>query len=155
MHSKALLCALIFASVGAITAFAGPVGGWIPARVLGMEYPREAKFARISGTVQVSCSIQDDGTVSDVSVLSGHPVLASHVKTNIERWSFKRDSVQANLHAPVVVTYVFRLEGSCNHHVACNQEFWYELPDRVINISELPTINTSETGPSGNTSTNK
>ena len=95
MHSKALLCALIYAAVGTITAFAGSVGGWNPARVLGMEYPREAKFARISGTVQVSCSIQDDGTVSDVSVLSGHPVLARHVKTNIERWSFKRDSVQA------------------------------------------------------------
>jgi TonB family protein len=149
MHSKALLCALIFAALGAITAFAGSVGGWIPARVLGMEYPREAKFARISGTVQVSCSIQDDGTVSDVSVLSGHPVLARHVKTNIERWSFKRASVQAKLHAPVVVTYVFRLEGSCNHHVACNQEFWYELPDRVVIISELPNINYNRDRPNG------
>lgn len=155
MHSKALLFALIFAAVGTITAFAGSVGGWIPARVLGMEYPRGAKFARISGTVRVSCSIQDDGTVSDVTILSGHPVLAGHVKTNIERWSFKRDSVQAKLHTPFVVTYVFQLEGSCNHHVACNQEFWYELPDRVVIISELPTINTSETGPSGDTSTNK
>jgi len=149
MHSKPFICALVLAAAGAITAFAGSVDRWIPARVLSMEYPLEAKFARISGTVQVSCSTQHDGTVSDVTVLSGHPVLARHVKENIKRWSFKRASEQVEPNAPVVVTYVFRLEGSCNHHLSCNQEFWYELPDRVVVISEMPRVNTNKIEPTG------
>jgi TonB family protein len=149
MHSKAFLCALIYAAIAVVTVFAGSSDGWIPSRVLSMEYPREAKFARISGTVQVSGSIQDDGTISKVTVLSGHPVLARHVKTNIERWNFKRVPGQTGFHAPVVVTYIFRLEGSCDHHVACNQEFWYESPDRVVIVSEVPKLNTNETGPTG------
>jgi TonB family protein len=82
---------------------------------LGMSYPREAMFARIEENVKIRCSIRDDGSVSRVAVLSGHPVLARSAKKNAERWTFKNVSERIKaVGGAAIVTYTFQLKGSCD-----------------------------------------
>jgi hypothetical protein len=40
------------------------------------EYPQSAQRMNLSGTVQVRAIVRADGTVKDVKVIGGHPLLA-------------------------------------------------------------------------------
>src|SRR5437867_9179052 len=72
--------------------------GWIPKRIVSMEYPRLAGQARIQGQVQVECAINPDGSVrsTKVSSVSGsanaHPLLAEAAQKNARKWTFMRNS---------------------------------------------------------------
>lgn len=132
---------LFFTVVLAASIHARPATVWTPAKVLAMVYPREARSARIEGTVQAKCLIKEDGTVADVVILSGHPVLARSAKANLLRWAFRRVEAGKQTEENAVVTYDFKLEGNCDKYNRCNEEFWYEAPDRVTIVSELPNIN--------------
>jgi TonB family protein len=107
-----------------------------------MRYPRVARAARIEGTVRVKCSIRPDGSVASVTIISGHPLLQQAVKDNLLRWKFRSaDRDSSNALDEFVVTYTFQLTGNCDKYNRCNEEFWYEYPDRVSVISEMPNLN--------------
>jgi TonB family protein len=141
MVLKKSLRVLFLCAASLPTYNAESLAAWLPARVLGAVYPREAKFARIEGTVRARCIIREDGSVAEVVILSGHPVLARSVKANLLRWTFRRADSDRKVLEEYVLTYNFRFEGSCDHHKGCKEEFWYEYPDRVTIVSELPNIN--------------
>ncbi len=122
------------------TAKAQDSGRWIPARVLGAVYPQVAKFSRISGTVEAKCNLRANGSVATVDIVSGHPVLAHYVKSNLLQWMFTLEGNTKTVKGEVHVIFIFRFDGDCDRHKECKEQFWFDFPERVTVISELPTV---------------
>jgi TonB family protein len=54
------------------------------------EYPPLAKQARISGVVQLQVVIATDGTVKDIAVISGHPLLIPPSIEAVKQWQYQQ-----------------------------------------------------------------
>lgn len=53
------------------------------------EYPEIAAKMRISGVVQVQAVVRADGTVKEVNVIGGHPMLADAAVRAVMKWRFE------------------------------------------------------------------
>jgi len=53
------------------------------------EYPPLAKMARIQGTVRLDATISKDGTIQDLKVISGHPLLVKSALDAVQRWRYQ------------------------------------------------------------------
>ncbi len=53
------------------------------------EYPPLAKMARIQGTVRLEAIISKDGTIQDLKVLTGHPLLVKSAIEAVSRWRYQ------------------------------------------------------------------
>lgn len=60
----------------------------------GFKYPPIARVTRISGTVISRVSVDANGSVSQVSIERGHPLLVEVVKDAVRKWKF--DSLDGN-----------------------------------------------------------
>ena len=61
------------------------------------EYPTIAREMKLKGAVQVEAVVQRDGTVKEVKVLGGHPLLADAVARAVKQWKYEpaaRDSTE-------------------------------------------------------------
>jgi TonB family protein len=52
------------------------------------KYPILARQARIDGAVKISFEVAEDGTVSEVQAISGHPMLKPAALENVQSWRF-------------------------------------------------------------------
>jgi protein TonB len=53
------------------------------------EYPPLAKMARIQGVVRLEAVISKDGTIQDLKVLSGHPLLVKSAMEAVQKWRYQ------------------------------------------------------------------
>ncbi|HEV2247449.1 MAG TPA: energy transducer TonB [Terriglobia bacterium] len=53
------------------------------------DYPQLAKLARTQGTVRLEALIAADGTVTDLKVVGGHPLLVKAALEAVERWRYR------------------------------------------------------------------
>jgi TonB family protein len=53
------------------------------------QYPDLAKTARIQGTVRLEAVIGEDGTIEDLKVISGHPLLIKSSMDAVEHWRYQ------------------------------------------------------------------
>lgn len=53
------------------------------------EYPAPAKQARVQGTVRLEALISTEGTVRELKVLSGHPLLLQSALDAVRQWRYK------------------------------------------------------------------
>jgi len=53
------------------------------------EYPPLAKMARIQGTVRLDAVISRDGTIQNLKIISGHPLLVKAALEAVERWRYQ------------------------------------------------------------------
>lgn len=53
-------------------------------------YPAIAAKMRIEGSVKLDATIDADGTVSDVKVVSGHQLLAGAAVDAVKKWKYER-----------------------------------------------------------------
>jgi protein TonB len=53
------------------------------------QYPPLAKMARIQGVVRLEAIISRDGTIMDLKVLSGHPLLVKSALEAVQRWRYQ------------------------------------------------------------------
>ncbi|HSR08519.1 MAG TPA: TonB family protein [Bryobacteraceae bacterium] len=53
------------------------------------EYPADAKAARIQGTVRFRALLGKDGTVKDLQLLSGHPMLVQAARDAVKQWVYR------------------------------------------------------------------
>ncbi len=53
------------------------------------EYPPLAKMARIQGEVRLDALISKDGTIQNLKVISGHPLLVSAAMAAVQRWRYQ------------------------------------------------------------------
>ena len=52
-------------------------------------YPPLAKQARISGTVRFTAIIGRDGTIQNLTMLSGHPLLVAAATEAVKQWRYQ------------------------------------------------------------------
>ena len=52
-------------------------------------YPPDAKAARIQGVVQLSAIIGKDGSVTNLTVISGHPLLIASAMDAVRQWTYQ------------------------------------------------------------------
>ncbi len=52
------------------------------------KYPEEAKRKRVSGTVRLFGAIRKDGTVADLKVISGDPLLTQAAIDAVQQWRY-------------------------------------------------------------------
>jgi protein TonB len=80
------------------------VGGNVQAALLISQakpvYPPLAKQARIQGTVKFAAIIADDGTMRDLQVISGHPLLVPAAIEAVKTWKYQPTLLEG---APVEV----------------------------------------------------
>jgi len=53
------------------------------------DYPAQARQLRIEGTVQLEATIAKDGSVKDLKVVTGHPILARAAVDAVKQWKYK------------------------------------------------------------------
>jgi periplasmic protein TonB len=53
------------------------------------EYPPLAKMARIQGEVRLDAVISKDGTIENLKVISGHPLLVQAAMAAVQRWRYQ------------------------------------------------------------------
>jgi TonB family protein len=66
----------------------GVTGGQLVHRVAPV-YPAQARLLRLEGTVILVAMIMEDGTVRDVKVVEGSPVLAQSAVDAVKHWQYK------------------------------------------------------------------
>lgn len=69
------------------------VGGNVQAanliRQIKPNYPPLAKQARISGTVRFNAIISKDGTIQNLTLVSGHPLLVQAAQDAVRQWQYR------------------------------------------------------------------
>jgi periplasmic protein TonB len=53
------------------------------------EYPALAKMARIQGVVKLEAVISKDGTIQELKVISGHPLLVKAAVAAVQQWRYR------------------------------------------------------------------
>jgi protein TonB len=53
------------------------------------QYPPLARQARVSGTVKLHAIIAKDGTVQELQVISGHPLLIQAALDAVRQWRYR------------------------------------------------------------------
>jgi protein TonB len=72
------------------------------------DYPKSAREARVSGSVEVSFTIDTNGAVRDVTVTKGPSLLASAAIDAVQTWRYKPamvDGVPVVTQASVVIVF--------------------------------------------------
>ena len=81
---------------------AGPqrIGGNVQAAKIATQvpptYPPLAKLARQQGTVQLEATIAKDGTVADLQVISGPPLLIPAAMEAAKQWTYQPTYLNGN-----------------------------------------------------------
>lgn len=60
------------------------------------EYPPLARQARIQGVVKLMCDVGKDGSVQNVTVLSGHPLLVPPAVQAVKQWVYEPTAVNGS-----------------------------------------------------------
>jgi protein TonB len=58
-------------------------------RKITPNYPPLARQARISGTVRFSAMISKSGTIENLTLISGHPLLVQAAEEAVRQWQYK------------------------------------------------------------------
>lgn len=76
------------------------------------EYPALARQARIQGTVMLQATIGKDGTVQNLRVISGHPMLTSAAIAAARQWLYKPYSLNGEpVEVETQINVIFTLTG--------------------------------------------
>ncbi|MGH9718304.1 MAG: TonB family protein [Candidatus Acidiferrales bacterium] len=73
------------------------------------EYPRMAKLMRLSGAVELRAIIAADGSVRQLEVLSGNPILARAALAAVQQWRYeptRLDGQPVEVETQITVTFV-------------------------------------------------
>ena len=80
-------------SNGPAAGFKLRVGGNVQSKKLQVQpkpvYPPDAKQAHVQGVVKLSAIIGKDGTVQDLNVISGHPLLVPSALQAVKQWVYE------------------------------------------------------------------
>jgi len=93
IHTLGMAMLLLAGAVGALAAQRVTVGGDVQAAKLLTSvppvYPELAKQARIQGVVRLSVVIATNGTVQNMTVVSGHPLLVGAALDAVKQWTYQ------------------------------------------------------------------
>jgi TonB family protein len=118
------------------------LAAWEPAEIVGLNYPRIARQARITGLVVVRVSVKASGSAREADVVSGHPLLGEAARLNALDWKFRTVGSRSDKSDEVFLVYRFVLRGNCAAK-NCRELFVVEYPNFVLVRSEMPSIEVS------------
>lgn len=100
-------------------------------------YPVLASQAQIQGTVEVVCTLSEDGRVLRAEASTGHPVLRAAAEENAKQWRFRqlKQVPEGVLRVPLI--YSFELTGPPVRGIL-KTEFSFDAPNRIRLVSERP-----------------
>ena len=78
------------------------------------KYPKEARNARIQGTVVLHAIIDKSGRIQQLSLVSGHPMLAPAAIKAVKQWKYKPylvDGKRIELDTTIEVNFVLDTPG--------------------------------------------
>ncbi|HWZ82709.1 MAG TPA: energy transducer TonB [Terriglobales bacterium] len=97
-------------------------------------YPRLAKDNRIMGTTETDMTINADGRVGDVKIISAHPVFAKYVLSALKQWQFKASQTAFHLTVTVQFDQVDDCsDGTDKHPLTSETYVSAELP-RIVHV---------------------
>ena len=109
---------------------------WQVQRLVALtKYPMLPRMASIQGTVELRCTIADDGIVNECRVGSGHPLLSAAAVENLNLWTFKRVPEARAVTSEVTMIYRFELSGAAVRGDP-RTEFSLEFPNHVGFVSQ-------------------
>jgi len=75
------------------------------------EYPEPAKWLHLSGTVQLRAIIGVDGSVRNIEVVSGNPILANAAVGAVRQWKYQPTQLNGKpVEVDTVVTVQFQMQ---------------------------------------------
>ena len=77
-------------------------------------YPKQAKSAQLSGRVRLLVTVNEEGLVSDATVVSGDPMLANSAVTAVKQWRYSPTLLNRRpvaVMGPVTVIFSFTASG--------------------------------------------
>ena len=75
------------------------------------EYPRIAQVMRLSGTVELQARIGTDGTVQQLEVVSGNPILARAAIEAVQQWRYQPTQLDGQpVEVETHITVTFTME---------------------------------------------
>ena len=95
----------------------GFTGGQLLHRVAPV-YPAQARLLRLEGTVILAAMVMEDGTVRDVKVVEGSPVLAQSAVDAVKHWRYKPyelDGKPVKNETRITIDFKFPESESLNH----------------------------------------
>lgn len=97
-------------------------------------YPPKAESARLQGVVVMQVTTNGHA-VSDVKIISGHPILVPDAFKNVHTWKFAD-------HAPTTfrVDYYYVFEGHFKRDKASGCDAKMELPSKVTVSTKMPSL---------------
>jgi TonB family protein len=93
IHFSSKILAMAKASYGAAPGAASSPSLDGPRRMESSpapEYPEIAQRLKLTGTAQVQAVVKPDGTVKEVNIVGGHPVLAAALASAVKQWKYQR-----------------------------------------------------------------
>ncbi len=60
-----------------------------PVKIVQPDYPALARQAKIQGRVSLKCVVGIDGSVEEIEVKKGHPLLIQSATEAVSKWKFK------------------------------------------------------------------
>ena len=72
-------------------------------------YPEIARAARVQGFVILECTLTPEGNVSNLRVLSGHPLLDAAALRAVQQWRFT-PTLLNGVPVPVILTVRVRFQ---------------------------------------------
>jgi TonB family protein len=112
---------------------------WLPQHVTSGSYPSLAGAARIEGTVMLSCSISDNGSVRSCAAEGGHPLLREAAIRNVKDWTFKSSSDSRPPSRNARIRYHFKLAPEMTERREC-PSFSFDFPDAATLEIHPPRI---------------
>ena len=80
-----------------------PADSLQPAKTVSPRYPEAARAARVEGIVQLTITVGMDGTVTDVTSATGHPLLVPAAAEAVRQWVYPARSAEARFQVAVPV----------------------------------------------------
>jgi TonB family protein len=103
-------------------------------------YPEQALDAQLSGIVVLEVTVDEEGYVSDVQVISGHPFLREAAVTAIKQWRFSPTTLDDKA-VPVVTTIrvTFAMDGKkAETNIGSHDSSMLQVPESRIVFHATP-----------------
>jgi TonB family protein len=75
------------------------------------KYPTIARTARVTGEVKAEFTLDPNGDVASVEILTGHPLLQDATRANIQTWQFDMPKAATAVELKYKTTFVYRFSG--------------------------------------------
>lgn len=102
-----------------------------PTRVVSLHYPCVALIARVQAKARVRCTVADNGSCSDASIVYAQPLFYKEVIENAKRWRFP--ALKSGSRSRTIdIDYQFKIKGVRVPEDNADVDVTFELPNTVI-----------------------